>query len=63
MIDADPQKSAIAEIDTTGGCLIVINCADEVTEPQELVVVSVIEYVPGVIKLNDGFAEDGDPVA
>lgn len=32
-------------------------CGDDVTEPQELVVVKVIEYLPGFIKLNSGAKE------
>ena len=46
-------------MDKVGGCLTVTVCIDEVTEPHVLPdILSEIEYVPGVTKLNEGFCED-----
>ena len=52
--EPDKQRSGMLLIETTGGCLIITVCGNDVTEPQEFVVVNVIEYVPGVTKLKDG---------
>ena len=46
-------------MDTVGGCLTITVCTAEDTIPHVLpVTVTLIEYVPGVIKLNDGFSDD-----
>ena len=45
-------------IATVGGCLTITVCTAEVTAPQELPeIVTLIEYVPGVTKLNEGLGD------
>ena len=47
-----------------GGFFTITVCIVEVTLPHEFVVVSEIEYVPGVINWNDGLADaDVEPAA
>jgi hypothetical protein len=51
------QTFVIEFMVTVGACFTITVCEGDVTEPQELLVVKVMEYVPGFIKLNSGAKE------
>ena len=57
---AVPHELGIVAKDTVGGFFTVMVCAAEVTDPQELDVVTLIAYVPASVKLKDGFGDEAE---